>query len=103
MSFNGAVGVQELVDPEKGYMKDDAVTLEVYVKADAPHGVRYTLNFFINLMGAISFNFLSRYFRCSDKSTQQFQQVYIMSPNKTNFERFIMYDDSNKEMENSVT
>ena len=31
---------QELLDPEKGYVKDDSITLEVFVKADAPHGVR---------------------------------------------------------------
>ena len=30
---------QELLDPEKGYVKDDKVTLEVQVTADAPHGV----------------------------------------------------------------
>ena len=31
---------QELMDPAKGYVKDDKVTIEVHVKADAPHGVR---------------------------------------------------------------
>ena len=31
---------QDLLDSEKGYVKDDSVTLEVYVIADAPHGVR---------------------------------------------------------------
>ena len=34
------VCAQELLDAEKGYVKDDSITLEVYVKADAPHGVR---------------------------------------------------------------
>ena len=32
--------VQDLLDPEKGYIKDDAIVLEVQVVADAPHGVR---------------------------------------------------------------
>lgn len=29
----------EVLDPEKGYIKDDRITLEVYVRAEAPHGV----------------------------------------------------------------
>ena len=29
----------EVLDPEKGYIKDDCVTFEVKVNADAPHGV----------------------------------------------------------------
>ncbi len=35
--------LQDLLDQEKGYhnAKDDTVTLEVHVIADAPHGVRY--------------------------------------------------------------
>lgn len=36
-----AVLLQELVDPEKGYIKDDTLILEVNIAADAPHGVRY--------------------------------------------------------------
>ena len=37
--------LQELLDSSRGFVKDDAVTLGVRVKADAPHGVRYvTLN-----------------------------------------------------------
>ena len=35
------VSVQDLLDPERGYVQDDKVTLEVKVVADAPHGVRY--------------------------------------------------------------
>ena len=33
---------QDLLDPDKGYhnAKEDTVTLEVHVIADAPHGVR---------------------------------------------------------------
>ena len=30
-----------MLDPSKGYIKDDSIILEVYVTADAPHGVRY--------------------------------------------------------------
>jgi len=37
---DAADGEQELLDAEKGYVKDDSITLEVFVKADAPHGVR---------------------------------------------------------------
>ena len=39
-SERGVVQTGAGIDPEKGYVKDDSVTLEVYVKADAPHGVR---------------------------------------------------------------
>ncbi|ENN76456.1 hypothetical protein YQE_06910, partial [Dendroctonus ponderosae] len=31
----------DVLDPEKGYIKDDAITLEVHVVADAPHGVSW--------------------------------------------------------------
>lgn len=31
----------DIVDPEKGWIKDDSITLEVYVLADAPHGVSW--------------------------------------------------------------
>ena len=31
---------QDLLDPDKGFVKDDSVTLEVHCSADAPHGVR---------------------------------------------------------------
>lgn len=31
----------DVLDVEKGYIKDDAVTLEVHVVADAPHGVSW--------------------------------------------------------------
>lgn len=30
---------QEVTDPDKGFIEDDKVTFEVYVQADAPHGV----------------------------------------------------------------
>ncbi len=32
--------LQDLLDPEKGYCKDDTVLFEAHVIADAPHGVR---------------------------------------------------------------
>ncbi|XP_014235523.1 ubiquitin carboxyl-terminal hydrolase 7 [Trichogramma pretiosum] len=32
---------QDVLDPEKGYIKDDTITLEVHVIADAPHGVSW--------------------------------------------------------------
>ena len=31
----------DISDPEKGFIKDDAVTFEVKVTADAPHGVSW--------------------------------------------------------------
>ncbi|XP_021358377.1 ubiquitin carboxyl-terminal hydrolase 7-like isoform X1 [Mizuhopecten yessoensis] len=31
----------ELMDPSRGFVKDDKISLEVYVKADAPHGVSW--------------------------------------------------------------
>lgn len=37
--FSHFLSWNELLDPEKGYVRDDRVTLEVHVMADAPHGV----------------------------------------------------------------
>ncbi|KAK7111658.1 ubiquitin carboxyl-terminal hydrolase 7-like isoform X1 [Littorina saxatilis] len=37
--FSHFLSWNELLDPEKGYVKDDKVTVEVHVVADAPHGV----------------------------------------------------------------
>lgn len=34
----------EMLDSSKGYFKDDSIILEVYVTADAPHGVRWAAN-----------------------------------------------------------
>lgn len=31
----------DVLDPEKGYVKDDTITLEVHVTAEAPHGVSW--------------------------------------------------------------
>ncbi|XP_065341533.1 ubiquitin carboxyl-terminal hydrolase 7 isoform X2 [Cloeon dipterum] len=31
----------DVLDPEKGYIKDDSIVLEVHVQADAPHGVSW--------------------------------------------------------------
>lgn len=33
--------LQDILDPEKGWVKDDTIILEVYVCADAPHGVSW--------------------------------------------------------------
>jgi ubiquitin carboxyl-terminal hydrolase 7 len=37
--FSHYMSWHEVVDPEKGFLKDDSVTFEVKVTADAPHGV----------------------------------------------------------------
>ena len=37
--FSHYMGWAEVLDPEKGYIKDDSVIFEVKVNADAPHGV----------------------------------------------------------------
>ena len=37
--FSHYMAWNEVLDPEKGYIKDDCVTFEVKVNADAPHGV----------------------------------------------------------------
>lgn len=39
--FSNFISMAELTDSEKGYVKDDSITLEVSVKADAPHGVSW--------------------------------------------------------------
>lgn len=45
---------QDVTDPERGFIDDDKVTFEVYVQADAPHGVAY-----------VAFNFLCGLFSLS--------------------------------------
>lgn len=37
---------QDVTDPERGFIDDDKVTFEVYVQADAPHGVAYVATSF---------------------------------------------------------
>lgn len=43
-SYHGSCCLfQDVTDPERGFVDDDKVTFEVYVQADAPHGVAYVL------------------------------------------------------------
>lgn len=42
----GGVVFQDVTDPERGFIDDDKVTFEVYVQADAPHGVAYVEFYF---------------------------------------------------------
>ncbi len=45
---------QDVTDPERGFIDDDKVTFEVYVQADAPHGVAYVaLHFLYSVPGLI--------------------------------------------------
>lgn len=37
--FSHFITWDELIDPHKGFIKDDSIILEVWVRADAPHGV----------------------------------------------------------------
>lgn len=39
--FSHFLSWQDVLDPEKGYIKDDTIILEVQVNADAPHGVSW--------------------------------------------------------------
>ncbi|ETE62765.1 Ubiquitin carboxyl-terminal hydrolase 7, partial [Ophiophagus hannah] len=39
--FSNFMSWSEVTDPDKGYIEDDKVTFEVYVQADAPHGVAW--------------------------------------------------------------
>ncbi|XP_049818632.1 ubiquitin carboxyl-terminal hydrolase 7 isoform X1 [Aethina tumida] len=39
--FSHFMSWNDVLDPEKGYIKDDSITLEVHVTADAPHGVSW--------------------------------------------------------------
>ncbi|XP_022916946.1 ubiquitin carboxyl-terminal hydrolase 7 isoform X1 [Onthophagus taurus] len=39
--FSHFMSWNDVLDPEKGYIKDDTITLEVHVCADAPHGVSW--------------------------------------------------------------
>lgn len=47
-----------MTDPERGFIDDDKVTFEVYVQADAPHGVAYVAFYFTLVFCSVSrFNF----------------------------------------------
>lgn len=39
--FSHFMSWNDVLDPEKGYIKDDSITLEVHVSAEAPHGVSW--------------------------------------------------------------
>nr|4JJQ_A Chain A, Ubiquitin carboxyl-terminal hydrolase 7 [Homo sapiens] len=39
--FSNFMAWSEVTDPEKGFIDDDKVTFEVFVQADAPHGVAW--------------------------------------------------------------
>ncbi|OXB81775.1 UNVERIFIED_CONTAM: hypothetical protein H355_014972 [Colinus virginianus] len=39
--FSNFMAWSEVTDPEKGFIEEDKVTFEVYVQADAPHGVAW--------------------------------------------------------------
>lgn len=39
--FSHFMSWSDVLDPEKGYIKDDSITLEVHVTAEAPHGVSW--------------------------------------------------------------
>lgn len=39
--FSHFMAWNDVLDPEKGYIKDDTITLMVHVSADAPHGVSW--------------------------------------------------------------
>mgnify|MGYP002716508883 CR=1 FL=1 len=39
--FSHFLAWQDVLEPEKGYIKDDTIILEVHVNADAPHGVSW--------------------------------------------------------------
>jgi ubiquitin carboxyl-terminal hydrolase 7 len=39
--FSHFMNWTEVLDPERGYCKDDTITLEVHVNAEAPHGVSW--------------------------------------------------------------
>lgn len=41
LNCSSCAASQDVTDPERGFVDDDKVTFEVYVQADAPHGVAY--------------------------------------------------------------
>lgn len=43
------LSLQDVTDPERGFIDDDKVTFEVSVQADAPHGVAYVAFIFPSL------------------------------------------------------
>lgn len=50
--FSNFLTWNDMTDPSKGYIKDDSIILEVFVTADAPHGVRCV--FFVSKLNCIN-------------------------------------------------
>lgn len=52
LNCSSCAASQDVTDPERGFIDDDKVTFEVYVQADAPHGVAYVALRFLFLLKA---------------------------------------------------
>lgn len=53
LNCSSCAASQDVTDPERGFVDDDKVTFEVYVQADAPHGVAYVALRFLLLLTAL--------------------------------------------------
>lgn len=57
--FSHFMSWNDVLDPDKGYVKDDSITLEVHVAADAPHGVSWDSKKHTGFVGLLQFMILS--------------------------------------------
>lgn len=53
---------QDVTDPERGFVDDDKVAFEVYVQADAPHGVAYVAPHFLRVLFSTMVPMISLFF-----------------------------------------
>ncbi|XP_030840591.1 ubiquitin carboxyl-terminal hydrolase 7 isoform X2 [Strongylocentrotus purpuratus] len=79
--FSHFMAWSDLLDPEKGYVKDDAITLEVHVVADAPHGVSWDskkLTGYVGLKNQGATCYMNSLLQCLFFTNELRKAVYLM-------------------------
>ncbi|XP_022103325.1 ubiquitin carboxyl-terminal hydrolase 7-like [Acanthaster planci] len=79
--FSNFIAMSDLLDPEKGYMKDDSIVLEVKVIADAPHGVSWDskkLTGYVGLKNQGATCYMNSLLQCLFFTNQLRKAVYLM-------------------------
>ncbi|XP_071796700.1 ubiquitin carboxyl-terminal hydrolase 7-like [Asterias amurensis] len=79
--FSHFIAWSDLLDPEKGYIKDDAIVLEVQVVADAPHGVSWDskkLTGYVGLKNQGATCYMNSLLQCLFFTNKLRKAVYLM-------------------------
>ncbi|XP_072029469.1 ubiquitin carboxyl-terminal hydrolase 7-like isoform X3 [Amphiura filiformis] len=79
--FSHFISWNDLMDPEKGYVKDDSIILEVQVVADAPHGVSWDskkLTGYVGLKNQGATCYMNSLLQCLFFTNKLRKAVYLM-------------------------